>query len=467
MSCIPPVNNVRPNFIIFIADDISWDDFGCYGNEIVQTPNIDRMASEGLKFTNAYLTTSSCSPSRISIMTSRYPHNTGAAELHTEPVLNFPTIASMLKENGYYTAQVGKWHMGKKIKDGFDVVKENRKEVGDGGEDLWVSTLKNRDKNKPFFFWYASYDAHRIWGPNEFSGTHNPDDIVPPVTLTNGSETKLDLARYYDEVKRFDYFIGRVEEELNNQDVLDNTVIIIMADNGRPFPRDKTRMYDSGIKTPFIVKWPKGMPHKNIISNSLISTIDIAPTILDMANISSPLSFQGKSFKTLLKQPKKSIRQYVFAEHNWHDYEAHERMVRDLEYMYIRNSRPQFANQGPVDAVVSPSFKELVGHRAFGDLTAAQADVFLSPRPAEELFDCKKDSLQRNNLIADNNYKQIRAKLKNVLNKWMNETGDNIPNELTKDWYERTSGKKIKENMNIRGEMPGKKNNAEKVLRKH
>ncbi len=254
MGCAQPVDSIRPNFIIFIADDISWDDFGCYGNEIVQTPNIDRIASEGLKFTNVYLTTSSCSPSRVSIMTGRYPHNTGAAELHTEPTFDFPTIAGELKENGYYTGQAGKWHMGNKIKGGFDVVQESRNENGDGGEELWISTLRNRDKNKPFFFWYASYDAHRIWGPNEFSSTHNPNDIVPPITLVNSSSTKLDLAKYYDEVKRFDHFIGRVEEELKNQHILDNTVIIIMADNGRTFPRDKTRLYDSGIKTPFVVK---------------------------------------------------------------------------------------------------------------------------------------------------------------------------------------------------------------------
>ncbi len=111
----------RPNFIVFIADDIGWNDIGAYGNEIVQTPNIDRIATEGVKFTNAFLTTSSCSPSRISILTGRYPHNTGAAELHTEPAVDFPSIANQLKAAGYYSGHAGKWHMGDILRSGFDL----------------------------------------------------------------------------------------------------------------------------------------------------------------------------------------------------------------------------------------------------------------------------------------------------------------------------------------------------------
>lgn len=463
-GCDQKVKVERPNFIVFIADDISWNDFGCYGNKVVQTPNIDRMATEGVKFTNAYLTTSSCSPSRISIMTGRYPHNTGAAELHTEPTEDFSTIASKLKENGYYTGQAGKWHMGKKIKAGFDAIQENRNKNGDGGEEFWIKSLQNRDENKPFFFWFASHDAHRIWGPNDFSGTHVPDKVAPPITLVNGMDTKVDLAKYYDEIKRFDHYIGTVEEELKNQGVLDNTVIIIMADNGRPFPRDKTRVYDSGVKTPFIVKWPGGINYSGALCHSLMSSIDVAPTILDIGNIDSPVSFQGKSFKVLLNHPEEPFREYVFAEHNWHDFEAHERMVRNSDYLYLQNARPQFANQGPADAIRSPSFSELLRNK--DSLSRIQYDIFLAPRPEEELFDIINDSLQINNLIPDNNYVHVRAKLKNVINQWMEETGDNVPANLTIDGFDRTTGIKFKNDVNIRGEMPGTANNAEKIDKK-
>ena len=122
----------QPNIILFIADDVSWDDLGCYGNRDVKTPNIDRLASQGIRFDNFFLTASSCSPSRNSIITGRYPHNTGACELHTEPPLEMVSFPEILKQNGYYSAHSGKFHMGKYAMRGFDVSTQG-KEVGDGG----------------------------------------------------------------------------------------------------------------------------------------------------------------------------------------------------------------------------------------------------------------------------------------------------------------------------------------------
>ena len=116
------------NFIIFIADDISWDDFGCYGNEFVQTPNIDQLATEGMIFKNMYLTTSSCSPSRNSIITGRYPHNTGAPELHSEPPMEMKTFIKELKDNGYFTVSSGKFHLGEYARSSFDIIHENKNE---------------------------------------------------------------------------------------------------------------------------------------------------------------------------------------------------------------------------------------------------------------------------------------------------------------------------------------------------
>ncbi len=378
-------NSEAPNVVVFIADDVSWNDLGCYGSTSIKTPNIDKLAQGGMKFNHAILTASSCSPSRISIMTGRYPHNTGAAELHTEPKVDFESLASRLKKNGYYTGQAGKWHMGKLLRQGFDRIYDNGKQNGDGGEDRWIPSLKEREQNKPFFFWFASYDAHRPWGPNKFSGTLDPAHMEVPVTLVNNDSTRSDLSKYFIEIKRFDFHVGEVVKELKRQGVYDNTVIIVMADNGRPFPRDKTRMYDSGMKTPFIVHWPETIK-KGAVSNSLISSVDIAPTLLDICSVPVPESFQGRSFQPVLTAPNKEIRKFAFSEHNWHDYEAHERMARTEDFIYILNSRPQFPNQGPADAVMSPSFRAMARKNEKHDLSSAQFDVFLAPRPAEELF---------------------------------------------------------------------------------
>lgn len=444
-----------PNIIVFIADDVGWSDLACYGNRVVKTPNIDKIAASGIRFTNAFLTISSCSPSRISIITGRYPHSTGAAELHTEPTLNFKTLPSVLKDNGYYTGQAGKWHMGELIKSGFDTTHVGAKVNGDGGEAHWTVSLRERDLNKPFFFWFDSYDAHRPWGENEWSGTHAPADVVPPVYLASGDSTKTDLARYYDEIARLDFHIGLVEEELKRQGVLENTIIVVMADNGRPFPRDKTRIYESGIKTPLIIRAPGTMAPPGSICSSLLSSIDITPTLLSLAGISPAPSMQGKSFLSLLENPDQPFRDYVFAEHNWHDYEAHERMVRSKDFLYILNSRPQYPNQGPADAVTSTSFEELKILRDSGMLTAPQSDIFMAPRPMEELFLCKEDTLQLHNLINLVQYQETLNSMRNVLAKWRSETGDDTPSHLTGDWYDRETGIRIDSGRAKRGQMPG------------
>jgi len=456
----------KPNFVIFIADDISWDDFGCYGNNQVKTPVIDGLADDGIRFTNVYLTASSCSPSRNSIMTGRYPHNTGAEELHTEPPLDMFSIPEVLKSKGYFTAHSGKWHMGKYAERGFDVMSRDYEEIGDSGSDSWVKVLQEKPKEKPFFLWLASLDAHRDWGENQYSGTHNPDSLIPPFYLHNGPETRKDLAQYYDEVHRFDVRIGEVIEELERQKALDNTMIIVMSDNGRPFPHSKTRVNDRGMKTPFIVYWPGKISPTPRISKSLVSVIDIAPTLIELGGGEIPASFQGKSFLPVIKEPAKQFRNFVFAEHNWHDYEAHERMVRDKDFMYILNSRPNKPQVGPADAVSSPSFLELKQLWAKGELSAAQADVFAVPRPNEELFDCKNDSLQLLNLASVPEYEEKLNELRAVLQKWMDETGDNIPVNLTKDWYLRVPGYIGTDAREVRGEMPGAANNATEINEK-
>ncbi len=164
-----------------------------------------------------------------------------------------------------------------------------------------------------------------------------------------------------------------------------NFVLIIGDDisvDGRPFPRCKTRLYDSGIKTPLVVRWPNGFAKPGSVCNSLVSVIDIAPTILSLAGLEPPPSFQGVSMAALLTDPEKSIRQYVFAEHNWHGQIAHERMVRHGDYVYIRNAHPQLPQICGLDAQCPQ--QELRALAAQDKLTGAQMDPLLEPRSASE-----------------------------------------------------------------------------------
>jgi len=458
--CVSPVlafPQEKPNFVFIIADDVSWNDIGCYGNDVVKTPNIDRLAQEGLRFTNAFLTASSCSPSRCSIISGKYPHSDGAAELHTPlPEKEVPSLYPfLLKENNYYTAQAGKWHMGQAAHLAFDRYTDNNGyDNGDGGEKNWVRFIKERPKDKPFYFWLASHDAHRPWGADTFKITHDPVKMVIPPYFTDTPETRQDMASYYNEIGRFDYYVGKVREELEKQGVLDNTVIIVMADNGRPFPRCKTRVYDSGMKTPFIVFWPKGIRGKGVQTASMISAIDIAPTILELAGINPPDEYQGMSFVPVLKNPSAEIRTAIFSEHNWHDYEAHERMVRTKDYLYVLNARPNLTNCGPADSKSSSTQHALNQVRDDGKLTPAQADVFMAPRPAEELFNVKNDPEQFLNLASMPEYQEKLKEMRRLLKNWQSNTEDTTPNDLTPDWYDRETGKALKIEWK-RGTMPG------------
>ena len=444
----------KPNFIIIIGDDISWNDWGCYGHPTIRTPNVDKLASQGIKFTNTFLTASSCSPSRCSIMSGRYPHNNGAAELHTPYLKGMASMPGQLKKEGYYTASAGKWHMGENLRTDFDRIERGTGALG--GEENWNKVLQERPKEKPFFMWFAALDAHRIWHADEWGTPHTQEDAIVPPYLVDTPETRQDLASYYNEVSRMDHYVGMVRKELEKQGVSDNTIIIVMADNGRPFPRSKTRVYDSGMKTPFVVYWPEGITQKGSSSNSLISVIDIAPTVVELAGGEIPVSFQGKSFASVLQDPSKDFRQYVFSEHNWHDYEAHERMVRSKDYLYVLNSRPQYDNAGPADSRRSPAHLDLLKQRDALQLTAAQSDLFAIPRAKEELFNVVDDPEQVSNIADNSRFNNVLLDFRKVMELWRLETKDNTPDNLTPDKFSRDTGQRLgKEFKTENGEMPG------------
>ncbi|TKG97309.1 heparan N-sulfatase [Puteibacter caeruleilacunae] len=452
----------KPNMIILIADDISRDDMGCYGHPVIKTPNIDQLANNGVKFTNAFLTASSCSPSRTSIILGRYPHNTGACELHSPIPKNQIPFPKLLKEAGYYTGQSGKWHFGASAGKPTGVALEAFDRVGGGasdgggksGAEMWVPYLKERPADKPFFMWFAAHDAHRGWDNEIFLPEYKAKDVIVPPYMVDDEQTREDLVCYYNEVSRFDFYIGEVVKELKKQGVYDNTILIVMADNGRPFPRDKTRLYDSGIKTPFVIHWPKGVAKKGATSESLVSVIDIAPTLLGVAGIEAGDSFQGRSFVKLLEAPETKFRSEVYAEHNWHDYEAFERMVRTKDFLYVENGRPNLNQMGAQDIMTGGAGKSLRKGNKAGTLNEVQGRIFKEVQPEVELYNCAEDSLQLTNVANNAKYKQVQKQLQKQLHRWMKKTKDSKPEHLTGDWYSREDCKPLK-TKGIRGDMPG------------
>ena len=417
----------KPNIILFLVDDVSQEDLGCYGHPKLKTPHINALAAKGLRFDNAYLTASSCSPSRCSIITGRYPHNTGAPELHVplpDDQIRFPEL---LRKAGYYTVLAGKNHMFGDEDRAFERITERRPS---GGED-WVQHLKDRPKDKPFFFWFAAQDAHRDWQITGDAPVYPPDQVVIPPYMVDTPASRDDLAHYYHEVSRFDHFIGLVTAELASQGVLENTMIVIAADNGRPFPRAKSRLYDSGIKTPWIVHFP-AVIEAPAVSKSFLSAIDLSATCLELAGIDRPDSIQGRSFVPVLKNPAATIRDMVFAEQNWHVYQNHSRMVRFGDYLYIKNNHPDRLNLC-VESYYDPAARDLWLAHAAGKTSPAQQQLFAQPQPSEELFRTDQDPYQLINLATNPAHSAALENARRLLADWTEQTGDTIPANLTPD----------------------------------
>lgn len=453
-TCISSTDKVeRPNFILFIADDMNWDDCGAYGHPTIRTPQIDKLASEGMLFTNAFLTTSSCSPSRLSILTGLYPHSTDAEQLHWPLPEGRSTFVELLKQSGYWTGLAGKYHLGDAVRDHFSEIMEvgtagfqlgsdgkQQKMQGDGsGCESWLDLLNARPADQPFFLWLAAVDPHRPYVSDIIENPHQIDDVIVPPYLPDNDEVRQDLAMYYDEISRMDNYVGNVLKEIDRQGIDENTMILFFSDNGRPFPRDKTTLYDGGIKTPFIISWP-GVAKSGTKVAHMVSTIDIAPTILDLAGIHPSNQMNGLSFVSILKNPNVEIRSEIYAEDHWHDFEDYTRAVRTKEFKYIRNFYPDLPNTPPADAFRSMTYQSMLKQKEADQLNESQSRCFEIPRPEEELYDIINDPNELINLADTPEYAKQLTDMRNRLEHYRSTTNDYIPEYRTPDDFDRITG---------------------------
>ncbi|MDN5213313.1 sulfatase [Fulvivirgaceae bacterium BMA12] len=442
-----------PNLILIIADDMNWDDSGAYGHPHIKTPNIDQLSHDGMRFTQAFLTTSSCSPSRTSIITGKYPHNTDAEQLHWPLPEGQLTFVEQLKDAGYWTGLAGKYHLGDAVRDDFDAIMEfgtagfqvgpdgkPQKTVGDGsGCESWIPLLKSRPDNQPFFLWLAAIDPHRPYKENILPATHGPDDVIVPPYFPDNQEVRKDLALYYDEISRMDGYVGKVTAALEEQGIAENTFVLFISDNGRPFPRDKTTLYEGGIKTPWIIKWPAKVAAGSKNDN-LISSVDIAPTFMKLAGLAPLSGFEGMDFTPLLEPAGKPIRDHIYAEDHWHDFEDYTRAIRTTQFKYIKNFFPELPNTPPADALRGLTFKSMLALKKENRLDEAQLRCFEVPRPTEELYDILKDPNELNNLALNPDYSEVLTDMRGKLDKMREITNDKLPEVRTPDEFDRETG---------------------------
>jgi arylsulfatase A-like enzyme len=413
-----------PNILVFIVDDAGWSDFGTYGNDAIRTPNVDALAASGLKVEHAFLTTAQCSPSRISILTGRYPHATGAEDLHMPLPDGTTIVPGYLQKQGYFTGHMQKTHYGSNGNAQFQWYNQETAPA--------FPEFLDAAGDQPFFLWVGFNDPHRDYQPGAVDPPHDPTAVKVPLTLADTPETRADLALYYDEISRMDEQIGRFMAELDRRGLRENTLVVFLSDNGMPFPRAKGTVYDAGVRTPLIFSWPAQIEAGKTY-DGLVSVIDLAPTWLDIAGLETPDTMQGSSIRTIFTDQTVPGRTYVYSERNWHDCDEHIRSLRTERFKLIRNAYIELPHGTAADIGGSPSFRSLIRLKKQNKLTHAQAQLFQVPRPRIELYDLEKDPWEINNVADEDAYWAKARELAAVLDTWIEETSDFPPDRRIRD----------------------------------
>ena len=425
----------RPNIVLAIADDWSFPHAGAYGDGTVATPNFDRVAREGARFTHAFVAAPSCTPSRAALLTGQAVHRLQeGGNLHGFLPKSYAVYPDLLEAAGYVVGFTGKgWGPGR-----FEPGGRTRNPAGPVFKNF-EEFMKERQVGAPFCFWFGSTDPHRPYEPG--SGARSglqADRVRVPKFLPDRADVRSDLLDYYFEVQRFDADVGRILEILERAGELDNTIVVVTSDNGMPFPRAKANVYDAGARVPLAIRWP-GIAKPGTAIDSFVSLTDIAPTLLEGAGLTAPAAMTGRTLVPILKGESQPQRDRVFIERERHanvrrgDLSYPVRAIRTKDYLYIRNVRPDrwpagdpelYFAVGPFgDIDGGPSKSALLDERA--DPTIARFfQLATSKRPAEELYDLRRDPEQLENVAGRAEHHAARERLRSDLEGWLRDTGD-------------------------------------------
>ena len=450
------VNDV-PNVLLVLSDDQSWLHTSIAGDKVVKTPAFDRIAEEGVLFSNAFATCPSCTPSRTAILSGQEIWRTREAGLLMGAIpKDLNLFSHILSDNGYHVGYTGKgWAPGNWKYLGLDrdpLVKEynNRleKEIAYGIDKRnytlnFKDFLLDRPKDSPFFFWFGSTEPHREYqyGVGEKEANLNSGKIEVPPFLPDSEIVRQDIMDYLYEIMWYDSHLAGMIYELEQAGELENTIIIVTSDNGMPFPRAKVNLYDWGTHMPLAIRWGKKVKSGRKIDD-LVSLTDLAPTILEAVGLEVPPEMTGKSLMPILSSEKEGFvehsRDRVFTGMERHTYCRPEgatypsRAIRTHDYLYISNFEPdrwptggpEFISSnktvhGDVDACPTKAF--IVGNR---ETMPDMYELNFGKRPAEELYDVRRDPGQINNLAYDAAYSDIKEDLSIKLIEYLRETED-------------------------------------------
>lgn len=440
----------KPNILLLVAEDLS-PRIGAFGDQVANTPNLDRLASEGVRYTNVFTTAGVCAPSRAAIITGMHQSSIGAQHMRTS---NFPggayktvpppyvkAFPELLRREDYYTytdIKLDYQFSGPMAHSGPFTIWDD-----EGAKAHW----RNRGDNQLFFGYHTFMITHesgflkpfRPWPRNRQEllfhlmrlATGEPsvdkptssNDINPPPYLPDTPVIRSEIAKYYDRISTMDAQVGEVLRLLEQDGLADSTIVIWTTDHGDGLPGAKRHLFDRGIHVPMIIRWPARFRPDGVepgsIETRLISFVDLAPTILHLAGAPVPRHLQGRDFVS--GEP----RNFVFASRDRMDeFEDRERAVRSGRYKYIRSWYPQSPTMHLLpyrDSLLIT--RELRRARGAGLLDAVQKQLF-EPTGEERLFDVNADPYEVHNLIGDNAHQDVLEEMRAALQDWMNRVGD-------------------------------------------
>jgi N-sulfoglucosamine sulfohydrolase len=425
----------KPNILWVSCEDIS-PDLGCYDDSYAVSPNIDKLAAQGVRYTNVYSHSGVCAPTRSGIITGMYPTTIGTHQMRCKgvPPAYVKCFSEYLRADGYYcTNNVKTDYQFDPPPSAWD---ENSRKAH------W----RGRDKNQPFFAVFNFITSHESQIRNRSKNMlrrlanlkphekHDPAKAVLPPYYLDTPIVRKDWAQYYDIITLMDKQVGDVLKQLEDDGLADNTIVWFWGDHGRGLPRCKRWIYDSGIRIPLIIRVPAklqklAMPDNpdavkaGTVNDDLIAFIDFAPTMLSLAGIKIPEHIQGRAF---LGNQKAKSREYIYAARDRMD-EAYDiiRAVRDKRYKYIRNYMPHLARAQDIEYMnMMPTMQEMRRLNAEGKLKGPQKQYFEPTKPVEELYDTLADPHEIENLANNPEHKSVLEQMRKVHQDWMKKTGD-------------------------------------------
>ena len=423
-SCNTTINNSsKPNIIIYLADDLGWKDVGFNNAKVVKTPNIDKLASEGMVVNNAFVASPACAPSRAALLTGLMPARNGAENNHTYPKEEINLLTKKLQQNGYKIYAFGKIAHGKMNPEcGFDYYNKQLIYLEEN-----VKNFLNRSNIEgPICIMIGDRRPHVPWTEKNI---YNPETVDLPEYFIDTKQTREHRARYYSDISGFDKTLGGILDFLEDR-LGKNTFTLMSSDHGGQWPFGKWNLYDDGIRTPLIIKWPDKI-QANTSTNAMVSWIDIFPTLIELTGSKNEEDIDGKSFLKVLMGKSETFRDEIFTTHNadgvFNIFPI--RSVRTKKYKYIRNFFYHCYHTNHSDLLRKDGAGEYWNSWYESSIQNKKAKQIISKyyiRPPEEFYDLLNDPNEQNNLIDNKNHRGKIIQMRFKLDQWMKKQKDQV-----------------------------------------